>query len=237
MSKEKLTVSWIMIDEPLLKLKEPDETYDIAENVFNFIKENKLHEKDDFVAEVEIDKNEGENGTITYLKEVGGTTQNAEVTPTEEAPVDVQQAENLIVKELTVGGVSVAKKGVIFKEEDKVWYTLDDSIDAQEFKDKYTKRVVEVSIKSTEQGNDIIMSFTVKDDTPVEDTEKSTSQGKQKTNGNAMQVSIEAQASVNSANRLVAGLFDANTKPNDILKNITLIAQHNFQTIQDLKNK
>lgn len=237
MSKEKMTVSWIMPDEPLLKLKEPDETYDIQENVYKFIQDKKLHEKEDFVVEVEIDKNQGENGTITHLKEVGGSE-----APKEEAKTESKEetpSEDLVVKELTVNGVSVEKKSVIFKEEDKVWYTLDDSINAQEFKDKYTRKTVEISVRQTDQGNDIVVGFTAKEEDVSKDTDKSDepTQEKRKTNSNPMQLSIEAQASVNSANRVAQAMVTSESKPDDVKLIITTIAKHNFQTIQDLKNK
>lgn len=239
MEKEKFTVSWIMADEALIKLKEPDETYDLTENVVKFIEDNKLQKKEDFQVEVEIDKEKGDNGTVTSLKEVGGTS-GSEDTPKEESKEEKSdttnaQSEDLVVKELTVNGVSVEKKSVIFKEEDKVWYNLDDTINAQEFKDKYTKKVVEVSVRKTDEGNDVIVSFTAKEENNSEDTEKS--QEPKKSNSNMVQKSIEAQASINSANRVVANLFDVNTKPDDLLKNITKIAEHNFQLIQKLKNK
>ena len=239
MRKEKFTVSWIMPSEPLLKLKEPAETYDIAEDVFKFIQENKLHEKDDFQVEVEIDKNQGDNGTITYLKEVGGSASTE--TPTEEAKTDTSNTppDNLIVKELTVGGVSVEKKGVIFKEEERVWYTLDDSINAQEFKDKYTKKIVEVSIRQTDEGNDVITAFTVKEeDTSSKDIKNSTtSQQKSKSNGNMMQKSIEAQASMNTACHVAQAILTKDSLPEDAEKIIKRISEYNFQMIQDLKNK
>ena len=239
MGKEKFTVSWIMADEPLLKLKEPDETYDIAKDVFKFIQENKLHEKEDFQVEVEIDKNQGDNGTVTYLKEVGGSAPTE--TPKEEAKTDTSnsQSEDLIVKELTVSGVSVAEKGVIFKEEEKVWYTLDDSINAQEFKDKYTRKTVEVSIRQTDEGNDVITAFTVKEeDTSSKDTKNSgTSQQKSKFNGNMIQKSIEAQASMNSACRVAQAILTKDSLPENAEKIIKRISEYNFQMIQDLKNK
>jgi len=246
---EKYTISWIMADEPLLKLKEPDETYDIAENVYKFIKDNKLDEREDFQVEVEIDKSQtkedqSSGGIITSLKEVGGTSASATESPKEEVkeaePIDTPK-ENLIVKELTVNGVSVDKRSVKFTvdKDNDTWYNLDEPLNAQEFKDKCTRKTLEVSIRPNDQGNDIIVAYTIKEeektDTPKDEGKKG--QEPKKNNGNMVQKSIEAQACVNSANRVVAGLFDPTTKPNDILKNITKIAEHNFELIQKLKNK
>ncbi len=235
MSKIKETVSWIMEDEPLLKLKISDKTYDIDEKVFKYITDNKLYEKEDFEVEVEIDKNQGENGTITSLKEVGGTEPLKE---SKETDTSDPQSEDLVVKELTVGGVSVAKKGVIFKEENKVWYTLDDSIDVQEFKDKYTKRVVEVSVRQTDKGNDVIVSFTAKEEekTNTKDEEQKIQEPK-KNNGNMVQKSIEAQASINSANRVAQAMVNSDSNPDDVTKIIRKVAEFNFDLIQEFKNK
>ena len=172
MGEDKFTVSWMMVDEKMIKFKEVDEAYDIADPVVAFIEKNGLDKKEGIQVQVKIDKSQGDNGIITDLQEIGGTNTPAEEAPvTEEKETTSESSEDLIVKELTVAGVAVENKGVTFKEEDKVWYTLDDSIDPQEFKDKYTKKVVEVSIRKTDQGNDVIVAFTAKEE-PKEDTSK-----------------------------------------------------------------
>ena len=108
---EKYTIAWIMADEPLLKLKEPDECYDIAEDVYKFIKDNKLDEREDFQVEVVINKEkDGENGNgiITSLKEVGSASSSTTEAPKEEVKEEPAQTddtsspnEDLIVKELS----------------------------------------------------------------------------------------------------------------------------------------
>lgn len=227
MGREKFTVSWIMADEPLLKLKESNQTYDIAKDVFDKIKENKLYDKEDFVVEVEIDKNKGDNGTITYLKEVDG---KADVENKKEKTETVEKDKDKITKELTVHGVSVDKKGVIFKEEEKVWYTLDDSLDVQSFKDTCTGKTIEVYIKETDNGNDIITGFTLKEEkkeTGKEDNPKYNNTGN----------SIEAQASLKCAKVIVASMVTPNSEQDFVLKLITKIANHAYDTIQELKKK
>lgn len=229
MDREKFTVSWIMADEPLLKLKESNQTYDIAENIFAVIKDNKLYDKEDFVVEVEIDKSKGDNGTITYLKEIDGKVEPKKEEETKN-PTPNPQSEDLINKELTVHGVSVAKKGVIFKEQEKVWYTLDDSLDAQSFKDTCTGKTIEVYIKETDNGNDIITGFTVKEEkkeTVKEDNPKYNNTGN----------SIEAQASLKCAKVIVASMVTPNSEQDFVLKLITKIANHAYDTIQELKKK
>ena len=242
MSKDKFTVSWIMPGEPLLKFKEPDKTYDIAEDVYKFIKDNKLDTREDeFLVEAEIDESEGENGTVTSLKEVNGSTKSTDSKDEAKSSTTNSEIENLNVLELTVNGVSVGKKAVKFKEDkdNDTWYTLDDSINAQEFKDKYTRKTVEISVQVVENGNDIIKAFTVKEEDTLKETEKDepSTQNKKKYNNNATQVSIEAQASVNSANRVAQAMITSDSKPDDVKKIIRKIAEFNFELIQEFKNK
>lgn len=244
---EKYTIEWIMADEPLLKLKEPDETYDIEEKVYKFIKDNKLDDKEDFQVEVKIDKTQGENGLITDLQEVGGTSSSTTEAPKETGEESTETIntgnENLIVKELIVNGVSVDKKSVKFTvdKDNDTWYNLDDSINAQEFKDKCTRKTLEVSIRLNDQGNDVIVGYTVKEktDTPKDEEEKSKKSSKNSySNGaNATQLSIEAQASINSANRVAQAMITSESKPDDVKKIIRKIAEFNFDLIQEFKNK
>ena len=238
MSKEIYTVGWIMEKEKFLKLEEPKTTYFIADNVFELIKKNNLLKNENCKAEIEIRETGEEHDEIIFLKAVDDSTKTE--TKEDTKTTDTSESENLTVKELTVAGVSVNNKGVTFKEEEKVWYTLDDSIDPQTFKDTCTKQVIEVSIKTTEKGNDVIVSFTCKaeDTTPESstDTQKSESpQGKKQYNTAGK--SIEAQASLKCAKVIVASMVDKDSKPEFVLKLITKIAKHSHQVLQDLKNK
>ncbi len=242
MSKEKFTVSWIMPGEPLLKFKEPDKTYDIAEDVYKFIKDNKLDTREDeFLVEAEIDESKGENGTVIFLKEVNSSTKSTDSKDEGKSDTTKSETENLNVLELTVNGVSLEKRAVKFKEDkdNDTWYTLDDSIDAQEFKDKYTRKTIEISVEAVENGNDIIKAFTAKEEDTSKETAKdqSSTQNKKKYNNNDTQVSIEAQASVNSANRVVSKMSEIHKDPKKVLTTIETIAEHNFELIQKLKKK
>ena len=237
MSKEIYTVGWIMEKEKFLKLEEPKTTYFIADNVFELIKKNNLLKNENFKAEIEIRETGEEHDEIIFLKAVDDSTKTE--TKEDTKTTDTSESENLTVKELTVAGVSVNNKGVTFKEEEKVWYTLDDSIDPQTFKDTCTKKTVEVSIRTTEKGNDVIVSFTCKAEDTTEtstDTQKSEStQGKNQYNTAGK--SIEAQASLKCAKVIVASMVDKDSKPEFVLKLITKIAKHSHQVLQDLKNK
>jgi len=69
MSKVTDTVSWIMAEEKIIKLKELNKTYDLSDKVNTNLEKNDLFDKlEDKKVEVEIDENEGENGLITFLK-------------------------------------------------------------------------------------------------------------------------------------------------------------------------
>ncbi len=231
---EKLTdiVSWVMLGEDnIVKLKKADKTYDLSSAVVEFVKKNNLGEKEDFSVELEVDTDKGENGTVTKLKEVG-SSKKEEKTPTDKPDVSSETNKDRVTKELTVHGVSVDKKGVIFKEEEKVWYTLSDDINAQDFKDKYTGKTIEVYIEPSDEGNDVITGFTAK-----EEEKKDTDEPQEKKKYNNTGNSIEAQASLKCAKVIVANMVDKESKPDFVLRLITTISKHAYQTIQDLKNK
>ncbi len=232
MSKIKDVVSWFMLDEKMLKLKKANTTFILEDKVVEFIKKNKLDEKEEFAVEVEVVEasKEGEDSTITSLKEIDSTK---EPEPVKEGNANTETNSDNIKKELTVHGVSVAKKGVKFKEED-VWYTLSDDIDAQAFKDDCTGQTVEVAIEKAEKGNDVIVNFTVKE-SDKKDKDKEVDEPKKKYN-NASK-SIEAQASLKCAKVIVASMVNKDSDPNFVLKLITRISEHAYQTLQDLKNK
>ena len=233
MPKVKDVVSWIMLDDDkILKLKKANKTYNLSDPVVEFIKKNKLGEKEDFAVEVEVTEalKEGEDGTITSLKEINSD----EKTETAESS-NTSQPNDTITKELTVHGVSVAKKGVKFKEED-VWYTLGDDIDPQTFKDTCTGQLTEVYIQETDQGNDIISGFKELE-VEKKDVKGSDKPPKEKTKYNNASKSIEAQASLKCAKVIVANMVDKDSKPDFVLRLITKISNHAYQTLQDLKNK
>lgn len=225
-------VSWVLPSEKMLKLEKTGETYDISDNLFISLEKGGILDKlENQEVTIKID-----DGAITFLECLNsGTTKEVAKENTETTSEEPYNKDN-IVKELTVNGVSVAKKGVIFKEEENVWYTLDDSIDAEEFKFMCTKKVVEVYIQETDKGNDVIKGFTVKQVEKKEDEENKDT-GKQKPTYNNTSNSIEAQASMKSAYTIVASMVDKDSKPDFVLKLITTIAKHSYKTLQDLKKK
>jgi len=261
MAKVIQTVAWTMKDDAVIKLKESNTAYDVDEKVDAFLKGKNLYDElDGKKVEVEIDEEKGHNGTIMRLTLADGKKEEPKAeepkeTPKEE-PKQQEKAEpvkdELIIKELTVAGVSVKNAGVTFKEEEKVWYTLDSTINAQEFKDKYTKKVVEVSILKTDKGNDVIKGYTVKEDDVKSEDETTEPDEPSMTQKDAFyrvkqlesqvrylkeqqSASFEAQSAVNSANQAITGCIEDDI--DKVLVKLEKIATKNYEMIQKLKNK
>lgn len=233
-------VMWYMESDKMMKIGEGKKNvYDLEDKVIEFMKSKGLNTEENIKGKtvtIEIDETRGQSGYITKLvvsdaKEEPKTEPKAEEkTDTASASTDVE----LYTKEIVVGGVSVERKGVNDKST-KTWYTLDSTINAQEFKDKCTKKTVEVTVMKTVEGNDVIKSYVLKDeDTPPASEPVKSSKSQYTTD---VQRSIEAQASVNSANELVANMTDILNEPEKVLKAIETIAEHNFKVIQKLKTK
>lgn len=227
MSKVIDVVSWTMKDDEdiFLKLEKTGKTYDISEAVVKFLDSKDLFGKlDDKTVEVEIDETKGDNGTITMLKLSDGTAEPAKDEP------KPYVANGLVVKTVTIGGVSVPKESAVDKATD-TWYVLDSTINAQQFKTECTGKEVEITSAPQEKGNDVIKSYNLKTEEKKEDP-KETAKKTYKGNGN----SIEAQASLKCAKQIVSSMVDKDSKADDVLLMITKIAKHSYKLIQELKN-
>jgi len=123
-----------------------------------------------------------------------------------------------------------------FLHEKQTNNTLDDQIDAQVFKDTCTGRMIEVSVRETDKGNnDVIVAFTAKDE-PEDTLHEQNKTGKEVTKGsNAYQQSIEAQASLKCAKVVVASMVNSESTVEYVKDLLTTIAEHSFKTLQDLK--
>ena len=247
MSKVTDVVSWVMKGDDIIKLEKAGKTYDISDAVAKFLESKGLFDKlEDKTVDVEIDESTasgepGESaGTITRLNLSDGKAvePKKEEFKKEEAKAEqpVANDHGLVVKTITVGGVSVPKESAVDKET-KTWYNLDSTIDAQKFKDECTGNKVEITVLPQEKGNDVIKGYNLikeekKEDEP-KDTGKETGKKTYKGTGN----SIEAQAATKAACVVTCQMVDTLNDPAKVLSTITKIAQHNFKTIQDLKNK
>ncbi len=249
MSKIIDKIAWVMteVDDKLIKLEKVSKTYDIGDTVYEYLKKaNLLDSLEGKDVEVEIDETGADkddastSGTITKLVVLkGGAEPKKEETKKEDAKTSTAKEEaGLVSKEVTVSGVSVEKAGVKLKEdkENKTWYTLDSTIDAKKFKDECTGKTVEINVLPQETGNDVIKSYIVKEETKKEEKKEEDNKSK-KTYNKGIGNSVEAQASLKCAKVIVASMVDKDSKPDDVLRMITKIAQHAYQIIQDLKNK
>lgn len=254
MSKINDVVSWVMKEDKILKLQKADKTYDISDEVAKFLDGKGLFDKlEDQAVEVEIDESKGQDGTITRLTLSGNKEESkSEPEKAEEPKTEQSVNSDYVTKEMTVAGVSVKNAGVTFKEEDKVWYTLDSTVDAQKFKDECTKKTIEVTIASQDKGNDVIKGYVLKEEEKTDkekDTDEPSMTGKDafyrvKQLENQVRYlreekaeSFEAQASVNSANQAVSGMTNIHDDPEKVLNVIERIAIKNFAVIQKLKTK
>lgn len=242
-NKETWTVSWTMLEDKMIKFKEPDKVFDLSDAVAKFMESNKLGDKSDYKAEVTVEENESDDkdesstaGTVVKLvtKDVE-TKEDVKEEPEKESK-DVESDKKDVkgvTKERTVAGVSLQYKGVTFKEEEKVWYTLSDKMDVQKFKDEMTGKKAEFTIEVTDKGNDIILDY-VEEETEQEDVKEE----KQSSYNNSTQNSIECQACVNSANRVVSAMVENNdVKMDDVKARIKEIAEHNHSVLMNLKKR
>jgi len=252
MKKVQGKVLWVMPDDKIIKVE--NTVYDIDDKVYEYLKgKNLLDTLENKSVDVEIDETKGQTGFITRLV-ILDTTEKKETEVKKEEPKKSEKVveSGLVTKEITVGGVAVDKAGVVDKET-KIWYTLDSTINAQEFKDKCTKKTIEVTIAPQEKGNAVIKSYTLKAEEVKQPEEQEKSEPKINNNDafyrikelerqvrfleNQKTESFEAQNAVNGANIVVAQMKEILLDPQAVLRTITKIAEHNFKTIQDLKNK
>lgn len=253
MSKITDTVSWCMEEEKIVKLEKLNKTFDLDEKVVAILIKKGISDKlEDKKVEVEIDESQGENGIITFLKVVEETkTETKKVK--KDTTTDNAETTNLITKEITVGGVSVEKAGVVDKDT-KIWFTLDSTINAQKFKDECTKKTVQITVAPQEKGNDVIKSYVLKEEEQKETKEEGKSKNSYSNNKDDFyrikelernvrflkeekSQSFEAQASVNSANQAVSGMVSIHDDPEKVLRTIEKIAEKNYEIIQKLKTK
>jgi len=223
------TVKWVVPEDKIIKFENDENAKYLNDAVVANLEKYPLQQGDK--VEATIDETDPLKPTITFLKKSTDTQTQTE-SKTEEAP-----SSNTDTKEFTISGISVKNNGVIFKEEENVWYTMEESVTGSlESKGIAKGDIVKISIQSTAQGkNDIITNI---DKLQNEQTSKETKNDYSSKSKNEMQNSIEAQASVNSANRVVAGLVSTGTVDKvKALELITDIANHNFALIQTLKSK
>lgn len=227
---KQLTFKWVQNEDKVIKFSDDVNFYDASDKV-NITSE--AYEKLGIVpgtkVSVVIDGN-----TVLSVTKIGN-----EAVKTEEKVQNPELSDNT-KNILTIDSFKKEYRGLIFKEQEDQWYTLAKNIDwdsvgiAKGVQVEFTDKDPEGKSK-----NRIITSIKVLE-VKQEQKETPVSEPKSKAKNdysNNVQVSIEAQAAVNSANRIVSSLVDNGTTPEEILKMITRIANHNYDLIQKLKNQ
>lgn len=253
----KKTIKWTMPDENMIKFVEDSTPIEYTDAVKKFMESSGISDGD--VVAVEIDEQIGDNGTVVKISKNG--SEKVQTKPEVKKPVvndydsppetkKVSKEENKTV--VNVKGISFKNKGIIFEGEEK-WYSFTEEVENTIKQNNVSKgSVVEIIFEKRAKGNDLITKMnvenkvkkeTVTEGNPVEVKTEVPVQAKQTQYVDARQGSIEAQACINAANatvsRLFAGTVSAKT-PEDgtLIKTlITSLAKHNYDLLQELKNK
>lgn len=228
-----LTIKWHMVpdDDNVIKFNEREETYEMTDAVKQFIKDKNISQTAKVKVTINPEGGEEKKPTVERIEVVEDNAKTEEKT-TKENP---EKETALDVKELTVGGVSVEKKNIIFKEEDGVWYQLADDIDAQNVKDNMTHQTVKVSITKIDGEKDRVDSIELSGNPQSTGSDKDKSENR--TENGTIQSSIESQVAVEHACVVVAKLVDTSTKSDKVLAMIKDIATQNYSLMQDFKKK
>jgi len=231
------TLKWIMQDDKLVRFEENSEAYVISDKVAEFDFEKAGVAKGTKV-NVKIEKNaEHPEGYVVFMTKDKGQPISTTVSKEESRTESSSSTTN--IKELTVNGLAVKTRGIIFAEQDNVWYTLAQDIDIDGLYDKGVRKGAKVKITvippEGRSKNEIITKIEV-----VEEAKKQWSNKKNFKNdydSPEKQRSIEAQANVKAASWIVAAMVTPNTDPDTVLKMIRKIAEHNAILTNELKNK
>lgn len=220
--KVEKVITWIIPEDALVKFEGDENACVIADFVVNNLEKYPVTEGDKIKVGFSEDVTEDGEKIVVFIQKVKNYKKSNKQT---------SSSGSEEVKELTINGVSKKTDSIIFEEEKDVWYSMSESVKKLDL-DKFgmikgTK--VKITIEKKEKGNDIIKF--------IEKVEKEKKEKVKNdyTSTNATQLSIEAQASVNSANRIVANLVDKETDPETIIKMTKKLAEANFKLIQSLK--
>lgn len=214
LDKKAFSIKWLLADKQMVKFNEEDETYDLADNVIQYIKNIS---KGDAV-EVLIEKG---TTNIVCMKKVGGTKKKTVKKEIKEESLPSEGEE----KTWTVKAITTDRKVVKFAESDAPWYLI-----IPEVKDCFTnvkaKDVLKVKIGTAkEKGKDkpavvgVVEEHKEKISTdPSLDTYEPI-EGQTKSNTNN---SIERQVALKEAGAIVRALIEhANlTDINEIKKTL-----------------
>lgn len=247
-TKKELTLKWVVTNgENIAKFTESNDVYAVSDEAAN-IDYEKAGVNPGAKVTVIIDesvKNDDTAGLITKMTLANNSEPTQPETKTETSGTSNSTEGTVLTLKTNLSKYN----GVIFAEEDGVWYTLNDGA-VEQFKKNNMGSGNKVAIVYKEsKGKKYIDSISLvaepKATTTPSKTDTTPSQTSTKTytaSGTDTQKSIEAQAAVNAANatvaKLFAGKFDEKNPEDGAMVRalITAIAKHNHQLVQQLKN-
>lgn len=238
MEERILTIKWIDFEDKIVKfIEESDPVYDIQDDANTYAQ--KLNLGAGAKVTVKIDASKGEHGLIINIK----SKDNPVNTPSSsESKPDVSSYTNLTIKSKSETNISFNEVSDNFLLDKKVAYYMSKA--KIEVNDKVNielgdnNTVIKIQKVKHESKAEVKNDYDKAPATTEAKTESSSTTTQKKTYSNDVQTSIEAQASVNSACSLVGDLVgDSKLESAQVLKMIRVIAENNFQLIQDLKNR
>lgn len=227
--EKELTIKWLMQDDKIIKFEELDKTFDISDAVAKFDFE-KAGVKSGSKVSVKIDKDEGTNGTVVFMKKSTGDSTSSQSA----------SSSNTITKTVKAYGTKY-NGSLLFTDDENTWYSCDKSIGVENLP-QYKDKTVEIETRTGGKGGKYVTSIKIVEDqqSPSQDSTTSNKQNSYTKSNETRQASIEAQACMNHANiaisTLLAGTPEA--KDQDLVKNaIQNLAEKNWEIVQLLKNK
>lgn len=251
-TEQVLTLKWIVTEDKLVKFDELPEPYEISAKVAEFDFERAGIVKGTKV-NVKIEKSDATpEGLVVFMTKVKGQA-TSEAPKTEapkatEAPKSASQptavspdASKSPTKELTIKAVAKANRGILFDETgDQTWFTLGQDIDPNGLYDKGYKKGSKVSVTLAppvgRSKNEIVVKMDLLE-APAKPKWTGKKNFKSDYDSPERQRSIESQAAVNAANRVVSSMVTPTTDADTVLKMIRRIAEANLALIDELKSK
>lgn len=236
--KATFTVSWVIKEEgkQLIKfVEDPDNSYSYADPVLKYVQSI----KDGDVVDVEIDT----DNVVVKVSTKQNTEEKNDEKTVESKPAVVGNEQTRTVK-----AVMSSKEVLLFvsDEAEKIWTVipeeLRDSINIADVKGKDVNVVLKTESINGKDAQ-VLVSLELVDAPQSNEEVKTESKAKSFDNNqksapkNATGNSIEAQASMKSANLIVSNIVDKDTTPEETIKRIKKIAEANFDLIQELKNR
>lgn len=156
LEEKELTLRWIDPDGRIIKFEGMEDHLDISDQVAQ-IDFDRAGVTGGTLVSVKIDPSIGDKGTVVFMTKSKNAQSDSKAEP------EVTQEENTETSNIyTVNGISFKNRGIIFAENDGVWYTLADSINLDDIKKDVPKgSKVEVVISDEKKGKNYIVTSIV----------------------------------------------------------------------------